>query len=77
MKLQPVFKASILFSGVLSTVGTMIAHSLLLDGQGLPYLSEYCYYYHIAGCHNLVVTCVTVDDAGAKVKNIVEKVRLV
>ena len=49
IKLRPVFKASILSLKVLSTVGTMIAHSLLLDGQRFPYLSEYCYY--IAGCY--------------------------
>jgi len=50
VKLQSVFKASILSSGVLSTVGTMIAHSLLLDSQGFPYLSEHCYYYIAGHC---------------------------
>ena len=73
LKLRPVFKASILSSGVLSTVGTMIAHSLLLDGQGFPYLSEYCYYY-VAGHCDRAVTCVTIDDVGGNVKAIVEKV---
>lgn len=70
VKLRPVFKASILSS----TVGTMIAHSLLLDGQGFPYLSEYCYYY-IAGCYDQAVTCVTVDDVGMNVKSLIEKVK--
>ena len=73
VKLRPVFKASILSSGVLSTVGTMIAHSLLLDGHGFPYLSEYCYYY-VAGCYDQAVTCVTVDDVGVNVKSLIEKV---
>ena len=73
VKLRPVFKASILSSGVLSTVGTMIAHSLLLDGQGFPYLSEYCYYY-VAGRYDQAVTCVTVDDVGVNVKSLIEKV---
>ncbi len=68
VKLQPVFKASILSSGVLST---MIAHSLLLDGQGFPYLSEYCYYY-IAGYYDQAVTCVTVDDVGVNIKSLIE-----
>ena len=74
IKLRPVFKASMLSSGVLSTVGTIIAHSLLLDGQGFPYLSEYCYYY-IAGCYDQAVTCVTVDDVGVNVKSLIEKVK--
>ena len=71
IKLQPVFKASILSLKVLSTVGTMIAHSLLLDGQGFPYLSEYCYY--IAGCYDQAVTCVTVDDVGVNVKSLIDE----
>ena len=55
----------------------MIAHSLLLDGQGFPYLSEYCYYYiqYIAGCYDQAVTCVTVDDVGVNVKSLIEKVK--
>ena len=59
LRLRPVFTASILSSGVLSTVGTMIAHSLLLDGQGFPYLSEY-YYYYVAGyCDRAVTRCLS------------------
>jgi len=53
----------------------MIAHSLPLDGQRFPYLSDYCYNY-ITGCYNQTVTSVTVDDAGLKVKSIVEMVTL-
>jgi len=51
----------------------MIAHSLLLNGKGFPYLSDYCHYY-IAGCYNQAVTCVTIDDAGPKVQSIVKMV---
>ena len=51
----------------------MIVRSLLLDGQGFPYLSEYCYYY-ITGHCDRVVTCVTIDDTGENVKAIAEKV---
>ena len=51
----------------------MIAHSILLDGQGFRYLSEYCYYY-IADHYNQAITSVTIDDVGANVKFIVEKV---
>jgi len=51
IRLRPAFKTSLLSSGVPNTVGTMVAHSLLLDGQGFPYLSGYCHYY-IAGCYD-------------------------
>ena len=71
-KLLSVFNASILSSGVLSAVGTMIAHSLLLDGQGFPYLSKYCYNY-IAGHCNQAVACVTIDDTGENVKLLLKR----
>ena len=41
----------------------MIAHSLLLDGQGFPYLAQYCFYY-LAGCLDRAITCITMDDVG-------------
>jgi hypothetical protein len=47
-RLRPSFRASNLSSGLISTIGTMIGHSFLMDGYAFPYLSEYCYYY-IAG----------------------------
>ena len=74
LRLRPVFKASLLSSGMFATLGTMIGHSILLDGQGFPYLAEYCYYY-IAGCYDQAVTCVSTDDVGANVKYILDKVQ--
>ena len=75
LRLRPVFKASVLSSGMLATLGTMIAHSILLDSQGFPYLAEYCYYY-IAGCYDQAVTCVSIDDIGANVQYVLDKVQL-
>ena len=46
--LRPCYRATSLSSGLLTLVGTMVGHNILLDGQGFPYLSECCYYY-IAG----------------------------
>ena len=48
IRLRPTFKASILSSVVLNTVGTMVAHSFLLHGQGFPYPSD----YYTAGCYD-------------------------
>ena len=60
---------------MLTTVGTMIAHCILLAGQGFPYLSEYCYYY-TAGSYNQALASVTIDDVGANVQFIVNEVKL-
>lgn len=72
-RLRPAYKTSMLTSGTLSTIGTMIAHSFLLDGQGFPFLAEYCYYY-IVGCCDLALLYVTIDDTTENVKRIVSEV---
>ena len=43
LRFRPVFKALVLSSGMLTTLGAMIGRNILLDSQGLPYLAEYCY----------------------------------
>ena len=72
-RLRPAFKASTLSSGMLGTIGTMIAHSILMDGQRFPYLAEYCYYY-IAGCSDQAITCITDEDLSSEAKSILNKV---
>lgn len=72
-RLRPAFKASILSSGMLKTVGIMIAHNLLLDGQGFPYLADYCYYY-IADCYDLAITCITREDVDSRVRSVIDEV---
>ena len=54
-RLRPTFKISVLNSGILKIFGKMIAHTLLMDGVGFPYLSPSCYYY-MAGKWNIAVT---------------------
>ncbi len=73
-RLRPAYKASLLSSGMLKNVGTMVAHSILMDGQGFPFLADYCYYY-IAGCYDLSVTCITEEDIGVRVKTVINEVR--
>ena len=51
----------------------MIGHSILLDGQGFPYLSEFCYHY-LSGNENCAITSITKDDISMGVKVIVEEV---
>ena len=72
-RLRPAFKASTLSSGMLTTIGTMVAHSILLDGQGFPFIADFCYYY-IAGCYDRAITCITVEDVSIGVKNLLSEV---
>ena len=72
-RLRPAFKASSLSSGMLTTMGTMIGHSILMDRHGFPYFAEYCYYY-MAGCMDKALTCITTDDVGDSVKALISEV---
>ena len=72
-RLRPAFKATTLSSGMMTTIGTMIAHSIVLDGQGFSFLAEYCFYY-IAGCVDHAITCIGTEDVGADVAHILNKV---
>jgi len=72
-RLRPAYKATSLSSGLLSTLGTMVAHSILLDGQGFPFLAEYCYHY-LTGNENMAITAITSEDVSLGIKEILEKV---
>ena len=72
-RIRPSYKMSTLNSGVLKTIGQMVAHSLLLDKLGFPYLSPPCYYYMV-GKWDIAVTCITDEDASSKVHNVLLKV---
>jgi hypothetical protein len=71
-RLRPAFKASLLSSGLLTIIGTMIAHNILMDGQGFPYMADYVYYY-IAGLMDKAVSCISLDDASQNVKFTIEE----
>ena len=65
-RLRPSYRASNLSSGLLTTIGTMVGHSFLMDGYGFPYLSECCYY--IAGHFDKALTCISADDVEEQVR---------
>ena len=46
---RPVHSADVRSSGMLKVLGTMIAHSVAMDGVGFPYLSPLSYWYITAG----------------------------
>ena len=72
-RLRPAYKATSLSSGMLSTLGTMVAHSILLDGQGFIFLAEYCYHY-LTGNENMAITTITCEDVSLGIKEILGKV---
>lgn len=64
--LRPIFSAESRSSGLLSVLGSMIAHSIAQDGVGFPYLSPLCYWY-IVGGEDEALPFVTMSDVGADV----------
>ena len=74
-RLRPAFKASSLSSGMLTTMGTMVGHSILMDRHGFPYFAKYCYYY-MAGCMDKALTCISTDDVSDGVKALISEVCL-
>ena len=73
--LRPAFRMSNLSSGMFRVLGQMVAHSLNLDGQEFPYLSE-CIYYYLAGLIDRAMTLVTDADLSEQVKTLVQEVCL-
>lgn len=72
---RPAFKMSNLSSGIFQILGTMIAHNLVLDCQGFPFLSE-CIYYTLAGQTEKAMTLITMDDLSENVKTIIQEVSM-
>lgn len=46
---MPFYNASNVFSGMMKTLGKMIAHSIVQCAIGLPVFSSVCYWYLISG----------------------------
>jgi len=54
-------------------VDTMVAHSILLDDQGFPFLAEYCY-HNLTGSENMAITAITCEDVSLEIKEILGNV---
>lgn len=46
---RPVYSTEARASGIFTALGKMVAHSILQDGLGFPYLSKLCYRYITSG----------------------------
>ena len=74
-RLRPTFKQSSISSGMLHILGRMIGHSIIMDGQGFPFLSPPCYYY-MCGYLDKALSLVQQDDVGDHVNHVIEQVIL-
>ena len=72
-RLRPVFRMSVLNSGILKIFGQMVSHNLVMDGVGFPYLSPACYYY-MAGKWNIAITLLTDEDVSTRVGYVLKQV---
>ena len=72
-RMRPVFKQSLASSSVLTTVGKIIGHSIILDGKGFPYLSP-AYYYLMAGHPDRALGCLGSEDAGERLQRVISTV---
>jgi len=72
--LYPTHSISTITSGLLRSVGSMIAHTMIMENMGFPYLSKAMYYYMV-GNVDLAITQIQDGDMSAKVHFIVNKVQ--
>ena len=72
-RLRPVFRHSSISSGMMTVVGKMVGHSIVMDCQGFSFLSPACYYY-IAGHLDTAISATSMVDADKRVKHAISKV---
>lgn len=72
-RVRPAYAMAILASGTLKSVGTMVAHTMVMDGIGFPFISPVLYYY-MADQLDFAVTMINSDDISDRVKYIIKEV---
>lgn len=70
---RPICTAEVRSSGLLEVLGTMVAHSISMEGIGYPYLSPLCYWYIIGG-EERALEYLSIDDVSAGVASVISKV---
>ena len=70
-RLRPCFRQSSI--SMLTLVGKMVGHSVIMDGVGFPFFSPACYYY-MAGFVDRAISAASVEDTGERVRQLVELV---
>ena len=72
---MPKYSATTVYSGKLTVVGKMIAHSIVLCGIGFPFLSPAAYWYIVTGdIAKAVGYCNISDVRDIEVAQVIQKV---
>ena len=74
-RMAPVNSSATVMSGVLETIGRIIAHSLVQNGPTFPFLAPPIYWYIVTGSTDVAMQhCSVIDAVSAGVKFVLEKV---
>ena len=73
--IRPAYTLSTLTSDTLKYLGIMVAHSILMDKIGFPFLSPSIYYY-MANRLDTAITLIADNDVSDKTRYILKEVRM-
>lgn len=71
---SPIYNSDTVASGLMKLVGTIIVHSILQGGPGVPIFSPGIYYYLAKGDVEEALKGLTVTDCSLQMKHVIEKV---
>lgn len=71
---SPVYNASVVASGMMKYIGTIIVHSILQDGPGFPVFSPSVYRYLATGDIDTAMGIMNYGDCSQEVKVFIDKV---
>ena len=69
----PVYNSSTVASGLMKLVGTIVVHSILQGGPGLPIFSPGIYNYLAGGNVDETIKCLTIIDCSLQMRNFIKK----
>ena len=71
---SPIYNSDTVASGLMKLVGTIIVHSILQGGPGVPIFSPGIYYYLAKGNVEEALKGLTLTDCSLQMKHVIEKV---
>ncbi|KAK3702163.1 hypothetical protein QZH41_015073, partial [Actinostola sp. cb2023] len=71
---QPIYNANMIACSIMKLCGTIVVHSILLGGPGLPIFSAGVYHYLATGDIDTAVEKMTIDDCSLHVKSFISMI---
>ena len=71
---RPIYNSQVVASGMMKLCGTIIVHSILQGGPGLPIFSPSVYYYLATGDSDAAIKRMTVNDCSLRVQSYINEV---